>query len=472
MYEVVAIDQIQVSEDRQRKAFPEDAMLELRESIFDTDHGLLQPLLVRPNDNDEADKPYILVAGERRLRAIERKKQPYMFGDLEVEGHYVPVIVKNFISDLSAEEAELHENIYRLNLTWQEQALAISKLHKFKVARNPKHGKGMTAQLIEPGNKGDYAGTSAYRKVQQALLVEDFIEDEDVKKANSLWDASRVVSKKIEDEALERLSKTSLTEITSPNAKVPDEDLNTSLDNLLADAGPLPELPEQKPKREGTLHVGNCLEIMDKLEQGSIDIVIADPPYGVNADEFKDFGSTVNEEHQYKDDAETALHLYHDIIQRLDRVCSEHAHVYLFCDATHFGQIKTFFSDSWRVRNAPLTWRKGSQGTLSEGVGNGWTRTTEFIVVATRGSRSYGAIHGDCLDVPRVRDKKHGAEKPMDLYVKLLEMSGLPDDVVLDPCCGSGTIFPAAYKKFMKPIGIELIPRHAIVAEERRKQLT
>ena len=470
MLKVVALSQIEVSEERQRKSFPEQEMLELRDSIYNTDHGLLQPLLVRP-DPDREDH-YILVAGERRLKAISSKKQPYMFGDMEVEGHYLPVIVKNFVNDFSAEEAELHENVYRLNLTWQEHANAIARLHKFKQARDPKHNRGMTAKLIEPNGTGDYASSKAYREVQSALLVEDFMDDPEISKAGSLWDATRMVSKRLEEDALADLAKRNLTDLTARETlDVEPEDLDTSLNTLLTDVAPsLPELPEQKVREPGTLLVGDCLEKMDTFPAGTIDIVIADPPYGIDADQFKNFGSTINTDHQYRDTEEMAMFLYMEMINKFDRICTEHAHVYMFCDAKFIGQIQNMFGDSWRVRNAPLVWRKGSQGTLSEGVGTGWTRTTEFIVVATRGNRPYAAIHGDVLDVPRVKDKKHGAEKPVELYEKLLAMSGLPDDTVLDPCCGSGPIFTAAYKKLMKPIGIELSPKHALIAEERRKQ--
>ena len=58
----VAIDQIEQNPFQPRKAFDEEELTSLRESI--RTHGLLQPLVVRP----VADH-FQLVAGERRLRA-------------------------------------------------------------------------------------------------------------------------------------------------------------------------------------------------------------------------------------------------------------------------------------------------------------------------------------------------------------------------------------------------------------------
>ncbi len=57
--------------------------------------------------------------------------------------------------------------------------------------------------------------------------------------------------------------------------------------------------------------------------------------------------------------------------------------------------------------------------------------------------------------LPNVRDKGHAAEKPTGLYVELLKRSCLPRDRVLDPCCGSGTIFQAARETYTTATGIE-----------------
>lgn len=464
----IPVEEIEVLEDRQRQAFPEQAMLELQESIFETNHGLLTPILVRPRlESEGSGPPYILVAGERRLRTITKKNAPYTFANETIPAGRIPVIIKSFEDAIGAEEAELHENIYRLNLTWQEKALAISRLHKFKVKHDPKHSLGMTARAIdtEDNADSDYPSTTAYRHTRYALLVEDHLEDEDVKKAQNLTEASRIVARKIEQQALENLSKKRIADI---------KELETTLDDKPTAPTPdLPDLPDTTPtaivKNEGLFYQGDCLKILDTFEAQSIDLVIADPPYGVDADKFKNFGTGSTPKHEYKDSEEEALMVYFKVITMLSRVCKEHSHMYFFCDFRHFAQIREFFPNDWKVRNAPLVWTKGNSGVLSEGVGNGWTRTHECIVVAKRGSRSYSRVQGDTISVPGVRGKDHGAEKPVDLYCKLLQMSGLPNDVVLDPFAGSGTIFEACYKMMMKPVGIELDPVAGELCEQRRK---
>jgi tRNA G10 N-methylase Trm11 len=45
----------------------------------------------------------------------------------------------------------------------------------------------------------------------------------------------------------------------------------------------------------------------------------------------------------------------------------------------------------------------------------------------------------------------------------------MPRDVVLDPFCGSGTVFKAARDLGLEPIGIELDEKMAMYAKEAQK---
>src|SRR5712692_2489134 len=99
----VAIEQIEQNPFQPRKAFDEEELTSLRESI--RTHGLLQPLVVRP----VADH-YQLIAGERRLRAAAAAGLTA-----------VPVHVVDF-NDQQVLEAALVENIHRADLNPIEKA--------------------------------------------------------------------------------------------------------------------------------------------------------------------------------------------------------------------------------------------------------------------------------------------------------------------------------------------------------------
>lgn len=106
----VKLIDIEPNREQPRKYFNEDALSELADSI--AKHGVLQPLLVRPN----GDNSYQLVAGERRWRASR------MAGLTEV-----PVIIKD-LTDAQVAELALVENLQRENLNPMETAKGFKEL--------------------------------------------------------------------------------------------------------------------------------------------------------------------------------------------------------------------------------------------------------------------------------------------------------------------------------------------------------
>ncbi|HIW74610.1 MAG TPA: ParB/RepB/Spo0J family partition protein [Firmicutes bacterium] len=104
------IAEIEPNRAQPRKQFDEEALAELSASI--AQHGVLQPLLVRPL----SDGHYQLVAGERRWRAAR------MAGLTEV-----PVVVRE-MTDREAAELALIENLQREDLNPMEEAQGFKTL--------------------------------------------------------------------------------------------------------------------------------------------------------------------------------------------------------------------------------------------------------------------------------------------------------------------------------------------------------
>ena len=107
---VLKISEIEPNRDQPRKEFDEEAMAELADSI--AQHGILQPLLVRPIFGGG----YQIVAGERRWRAAR------MAGVSEA-----PVVVRE-LTDGQVMELALIENLQREDLTPLEEALGYQTL--------------------------------------------------------------------------------------------------------------------------------------------------------------------------------------------------------------------------------------------------------------------------------------------------------------------------------------------------------
>lgn len=104
------ISEIVPNRDQPRKTFDEAALAELAQSI--EQHGILQPLLVRPMPSGS----YQLVAGERRWRAAMMCKLTE-----------VPVVIKE-LSDSEAMELAIIENLQREDLNPIEEAEGLQAL--------------------------------------------------------------------------------------------------------------------------------------------------------------------------------------------------------------------------------------------------------------------------------------------------------------------------------------------------------
>lgn len=104
------INEIEPNRNQPRKDFDEEALRELADSI--ERHGLIQPIVVRPN----LDGTYMIIAGERRWRACR------MAGL-----NQVPVIIKD-TDDRTLMELALIENLQREDLNPVEEALGYKAL--------------------------------------------------------------------------------------------------------------------------------------------------------------------------------------------------------------------------------------------------------------------------------------------------------------------------------------------------------
>jgi site-specific DNA-methyltransferase (adenine-specific) len=64
----------------------------------------------------------------------------------------------------------------------------------------------------------------------------------------------------------------------------------------------------------------------------------------------------------------------------------------------------------------------------------------------------------------------HPTEKPVQLLSFLVIRSSDPDDLVLDPFCGSGSTLVAASQLGRRAIGVEIDERYCEIAAKRLEQ--
>lgn len=417
-----------IVKDRQRQTFAHQPLEDLERSI--DANGLIHPPAVHIRNGQVH-----LAAGERRLRACSNLialGKPIRVGAEFAPAGTVPVLDLGSLSDTVAFEIELDENIRRENLTWQERAAAEAKLLELRGAQNAAAGlpkptlTAIASEIIQrqTNSKAPAEGTQITAVANRIRLAEH-LHDPEVAKAKTEAEALKVVRKKVEAARVQTLAAAF--------------DATTAGDN------------------PHTLLIGDFRHQISNVATESVDVLLTDPPYGIDADSFGEQSGTG---HSYEDSVEYFEELITVLSEESFRVCKPEAHAYVFCDPRRFSDIQTHFElAGWKVWPIPLIWAKGN-GMLPR-PDHAPRRTYEAILFASKGDRIVRCVKGDVISVPGVRDLKHGAQKPVDLYADLLSRSTVPGNVVLDAFAGSGTIFPAANRMKVRAIGIELSEAYA-----------
>lgn len=412
----LALADIEVDETRQRKVISPTGLEELARSV--EQHGLLHPAVVTGKK---------LVSGRRRMLAISLlhgEDKPIFFGDYPIPKGMMPIVEKNDLDVATQREIELDENIKRVDLSWQERAAAIADLHKLRVGQNPMQTPQATGREIAAATGAN--PVRAQENVQRALLVQPYLDDPAVKRAGSFAAAHRIAVNKIEAEFAATRKHVGVTGMT--------------------------------------LHHGTMQNILPGLEAGLVDCILADPPYGIGADEF---GNAAADIHGYDDSAVAAMQFVSELFVEASRIAKESAHIYLFCDVDLFVEFKSIAQGAgWNPWRTPLIWHKPGAGHAPDPK-RGPRRNYELIMYATRpGYRILREVRSDVLTIAPEANKKHAAQKPVALYSELLSRSCTVGDTVLDPCTGSGTIFAAAHALRLKAIGVEAdVKYHAMAAQ-------
>lgn len=459
----VPVEAIVIKENRQRQVFDPAALQELKNSI--EDNGLMHPPVLRREGID-----WVLVAGERRLRAIKEIWE--LGGDFRCDGEIytpaemlVPFINLGDLSPLEAEEAELDENLKRRDLTWQEHAAATERLHALRLAQHAHAAAARAEPLlgadgkpvfpfpqtpVKPHTIADTAKEVTGRSdgyyqdtVRKEIIVAKHLDNPAVAKAKTVDEAFKILKK--QEQAKQHL------ELAAVVGSTFTADLH-KLFNV------------------------NCLEYMAQVAAGpdseKFDTLITDPPYGMGADQFGDGGGKLSGiEHHYDDSLESWLALMSRWTELSIDVCKPQAHAYVMCDFDRFHELKAMMQAAgWYVFRTPLINHKINSGRVPL-PDRGPRRQYEIILYAIKGDKPVNHIYSDVITTQGDENLSHGAQKPVSLYQNLMQRSCKPGDRVYDSFAGSGTIFAAAQTYKLVAVGTELNPEYFGMALNRIREL-
>jgi site-specific DNA-methyltransferase (adenine-specific) len=254
-------------------------------------------------------------------------------------------------------------------------------------------------------------------------------------------------------------------------------------------------LRKNDPRQAVRLYLGDCLEVLRGLPAGSVDLVLADPPYGTTACKW---------------DSVIPLESMWQELRRVLRPCGA---VVLTATQPFTSVLVTsnllWFKYTWvwkktrpgghvSAKLKPLkdvedvcvfsdgTTANGSQRNMTyypQGVrpGRAWKRPAKYagspgISYSRPSHATERTLDGE--GYPRSilefanpnRGLLHPTQKPVALMEYLVRTYTNEGDMVLDFCMGSGTTGIACLQTGRKFIGIELSPRYHAIATHRIAQ--
>ena len=439
----VNVHEITVLPHRHRQDFEETSLLALAESI--EKNGLFYPPTLRPSRDGE-EGTWILLAGERRLRAI----RDYVWGlgnafslqsaaERRYPGPLLPCFTTADLSPLEAEEAEYEENVRRENLTWQERCDADARLAHLRNRQAALTGAPppTIAQLSEElrGSSEGYHHETTRRE----LIVAKHLGDPEVAKQKSLEDAWKLLKQR------------------------EDKRRNTELGERVG---------LTFSASQHTLLNIDTLTFMRNQNGEQFDVILTDPPYGINAQDFGDAGGKVVQVHEYDDSPEAWETLLAQCCREWYRLAKPQAHAYICCDIDRFHVLKRMMEEEgWWVNRTPFIIYK-LDGNRVPYLNYGPQRKWEMLLYANKGKRPVLGIFSDVIETRGDPNLGHGAQKPVELFINLLKRSVNPGDTILDSFAVTGTIFPAGHAFKCRVTGTEIDPAAYGIAVKRLEALT
>ena len=205
------------------------------------------------------------------------------------------------------------------------------------------------------------------------------------------------------------------------------------------------------------LMMGDCLELMRDIPNGSVDLILADIPYG----EVSQTSAGLRK--LDRGNANTCdIHLP-TMVTEYVRICK--GSFYVFCGTEQISELTFLF------RQNGLTTRLGAWEKTNPSPMNGsrlWLSGLEFCVFARKANATFNEHCKKALwENPSGRSKVHPTEKPVALMERLLQASSHIGDTVLDNTMGSGTTGVACMNTGRRFIGIERDAKYFEMAEQR-----
>lgn len=215
--------------------------------------------------------------------------------------------------------------------------------------------------------------------------------------------------------------------------------------------------------------LGDWREHVGKLQNGSVALLLTDPPYGM--DYQSDRRTDRREDRKNEVIANDGIGVGPEetkaaIMAMMPKMATD-AHTFIFCHWSNEQQIRDIAEACGLKVRGSLVWVKNNRGM-------GDPKTTfaprhERIIHAVKGSPILFSRPDDVLFADKCNSDNHPTEKPVELLSQLIEATTTKGELVADPFGGVASTLVASKKQGRKFWGCELNEQYYLRGEERLK---
>lgn len=249
----------------------------------------------------------------------------------------------------------------------------------------------------------------------------------------------------------------------------------------------------KKTLETNTIHIGNCIDIMNSLPEKSVDLIFADPPYNLQlgGELHRPDNSAVdavNDEWDQFSSMKAYDDFTRDWMTAARRLLKDDGGLWVIGSYHNIFRVGSILQDLgfWILND--VVWTKTNP--MPNFRGTRFTNAHETMIWASKNQDAkyhfnydaMKALNEDkqmrsdwtlpiCIGQERLKDSKgkkvHSTQKPESLLHRVILSSTELNDVILDPFFGTGTTGAVAKKLGRQFIGIEQDKTYAKAADER-----
>jgi site-specific DNA-methyltransferase (adenine-specific) len=189
---------------------------------------------------------------------------------------------------------------------------------------------------------------------------------------------------------------------------------------------------------------GNWRQHVDAIKDGSISVLLTDPPYGMDYQSNFRLDTRKARKHEKianDGDGQGSAELAECVAAFMPKLASD-SHVFVFTNWRNEEAMRCALAEAGLTVKGSLVWVKNNTGMGD--LKGAFAPKHERIVHAVKGSPILFEREADVLEYDRVNTDRHPTEKPVDLLERLIEVASVEGQRVADPFAGVGSTCEAA----------------------------